>query len=215
VRPLAERAGQGQHRTPVPLGAAGHPRRDLAARGLVAEGALGGDDQVGAGQPGVQVEVAEEDVEPGRQPGAERGEARAQAAGGAGAGAGAQIGVRDPEVAGQDVRPVLQAGGQMFHLRGCRALLRAEDAGHTALAAQHVERVAGDQQFGPGEAGAEAGRLDPVQAEQLPAAGRELEAAGVQQPGAERPEGARAAVRGAGVAAADEAPRGAVRMSAG
>lgn len=149
------------------------------------QGALRGHDQVGAGEAGVEVEVVEEHVEAGEQPGAEGCEARAQTAGRSGAEAVVQVGAHGPQVAGEDVRPVLQAGRQMLDLRGRRPLLRAEDAGHAALAAQHVVRVAGDQQLDVPQARVQAGRVDPGQPRQLTATAREFEAIGVQQSGAE------------------------------
>ncbi|GHE50949.1 hypothetical protein GCM10018785_20970 [Streptomyces longispororuber] len=203
MRALADGARERQYGPPGPLGAAGHLGRDLAARRLVVQGALGGDDQVGAGKPGVQVDVVEQHVEAGQQPGADRGEARAEAAGGAGAGPEAEVG-GDAEVAGDDVGPALQARGQLLHLGGGRALLGAEHPGHAALAAQHVVRVAGHDQLGAGQARVEAGGVDAVQARQLPAAARQFPAVGVQEPDAQGLERARAAVGRPRVAAADQ-----------
>ncbi|GAA3998745.1 hypothetical protein GCM10022384_52220 [Streptomyces marokkonensis] len=206
VRALPERAGQGEDGTAVELGAAGHLGRHLAARRLVVQRPLGGEHQVGAGQAGVQVEVVEQHLETGQQPGPDGGQSRAQPAGGAGAGAVAQVGADDTEVAGEDARPVLQAGRQLLDLCGRRPLLRAEHPGHAPFAAQHVERVAGDEQFGVLQPGVEPRRVDAGEADQLPSAGREFEAVRVQQPGPERLERARAPVRRTRVAAADQDP---------
>lgn len=204
VRALAERAGQGEDGPAVQFGAAGHLGRDLAARRLAVQGALGGQHQVGAGEAGVQTEVVQEHVEAGQQPGPDGGETGAETAGGTGARGVTQLGADDTEVAGEDARPVLQPGRQLLDLRGCRPLLRAEHPGHAPLAAQHVVRVAGDEQFGVRQPPVQAGRVDAGEADQFPAAGREFEAVRVQQPGPERPQRARAPVGGARVAAADQ-----------
>ncbi|EOY47186.1 hypothetical protein SLI_2471 [Streptomyces lividans 1326] len=204
VRALAEGARQGEDGPAGELGAAGHLGRHLAARRLVVQGALGGEHQVGPGEAGVQVEVAQEHVEAGQQPGPDGGESRAETAGRAGAGPRAQVGADDAEVAGEHARPVLQPGRQLLDLRGRRPLLRAEHPGHAPLAAQHVVRVAGDEQLGVLQPGVEAGRVDADEAVQLPSAGSEFEAVPVQQPGPERLERARAPVGRPRVAAADQ-----------
>ena len=56
------------------------------------------------------------------------------------------------------------------------------------------------------EAGVEARRVDPVQSVQLPSARGKFDTVRVQEPRAQRLEGTGAAVRGAGVAAADQDP---------
>ncbi|GHA35913.1 hypothetical protein GCM10010391_19730 [Streptomyces anthocyanicus] len=204
MRALAEGARQGEDGPAGELGAAGHLGRHLAARRLVVQGALGGEHQVGPGEAGVQVEVAQEHVEAGQQPGPDGGESRAETAGRAGAGPRAQVGADDAEVAGEHARPVLQPGRQLLDLRGRRPLLRAEHPGHAPLAAQHVVGVAGDEQLGVLQPGVEAGRVDADEAVQLPSAGAEFEAVPVQQPGPERLERARAPVGRPRVAAADQ-----------
>lgn len=176
------------------------------------DGAFPGEDEVGGGDPGVELRGLGEDIESEAPGGAEKGlETEAQAAGRTAAGEA----VIDPQFAAGDLGELAEAAFGAGQVGGPEAFLGTIDAGGAPRAEEGVADVGGDNE--PAGLGGGRGRLEPVEAVEVGPA-TEFGTLAVEEAPSEGPGEAEPAVVGGAAADPEEAgggpgPKGALDKS--